>query len=83
MPIFTTRTILMFVFFYYKQKHLQYSCSNLDFYRTLLTALRDPNVNYGGIIYVFLYGIPRADSDSYDQIITHIEGSKVQVSNVK
>ena len=57
----------------------QYSCQGLDLYKTIYAALTDEGLYFNGILYIFVYGMPRADLDSYDKIITHIEDSGVQV----
>ncbi|CAB3399611.1 unnamed protein product [Caenorhabditis bovis] len=65
------------------KQHSGYSCLNLDFYATLLETISHVNVQWGGIVYVFLYGQPKKDQASYAKILQRIEVNKIQINVVQ
>ncbi|CAI2355613.1 unnamed protein product [Caenorhabditis sp. 36 PRJEB53466] len=60
-----------------------YTCLGLNFYATLLETISHDNVQWGGIVYVFLYGQPTQDMDSYEKILQRIEVNKIQINIVQ
>uniref|UniRef100_A0A1I7U656 VWFA domain-containing protein n=1 Tax=Caenorhabditis tropicalis TaxID=1561998 RepID=A0A1I7U656_9PELO len=65
------------------RNHTGYSCLGLNFYSTLLDTISHDNVQWGGIVYVFLYGQPAQDLDSYQQILQRVEINKIQINIVQ
>ncbi|KAF1745700.1 hypothetical protein GCK72_022147 [Caenorhabditis remanei] len=65
------------------RNHTSYSCLGLNFYSTLLDTISHDNVQWGGIVYVFLYGQPVQDLDSYEKILQRIEINKIQINIVQ
>ncbi|CAI5456434.1 unnamed protein product [Caenorhabditis angaria] len=64
-------------------QHSGYTCLSLDFYATLLEVISHDNVQWGGIVYVFLYGQPKQDLVSYGQILQRIEVNKIQINIIQ
>ncbi|PIC15267.1 hypothetical protein B9Z55_022310 [Caenorhabditis nigoni] len=65
------------------RNHTGYSCLGLNFYSTLLETISHDNIQWNGIVYVFLYGQPAQDLDSYEKILQRIEINKIQINIVQ
>ncbi|CAI4225957.1 unnamed protein product [Auanema sp. JU1783] len=67
----------------YNLQHSDISCSDLDTYGALSTILEHEHVAWGGIVYVFVYGMTKTNMDYYEKIMTHVERNKIQINVVQ
>ncbi|CAD6189090.1 unnamed protein product [Caenorhabditis auriculariae] len=65
------------------KNHSGYSCKELDLFSAIFQVISAGNVQWGGILYIFLYGTPKQDLVSYQKILQRIEINKIQINIVQ